>query len=233
MHGGDRHLVAWPSPAQLDRSRPNVGLGHQAGVWASIQRAKVSTHSWGHGPSHGIEPLRTVRGWRRHAPARRRRTRDRRRSSSIDGHGRETAAGCASRIAPPRRRRESTTGSGLVLAGRQRGDSAPREARRRCSSPNAASACARAAGLRSGSSRRPGASPIRCRPEGGAKLGVVGQPGLVGGLQQQRHPPGPLLLGEALADVLGDHAGVAAVLARCSHVGPPNTSPSHFATRWG
>ena len=88
------------------------------------------------------------------------------------------------------------------------------------------------AGARLGVLDRDARAPLDVGDERRAELGVVGQPGLVGGLEQQLHPARTLLLGQALAHVLGDHRGVAAV-APVYRFGPPNISPSHAATRSG
>ena len=55
-------------------------------------------------------------------------------------------------------------------------------------------------------------APLEVGDERGAKVGVGGQPDLVGGGDHPSHPALPLLLGELTVAVLGEHVLVAAVV---------------------
>ena len=57
-------------------------------------------------------------------------------------------------------------------------------------------------------------SPFEIGNERRSKLGVARKHGILRALAKHLHPMRALLLGNALANVLGDHAGVAAVLSR-------------------
>lgn len=55
-------------------------------------------------------------------------------------------------------------------------------------------------------------APLDVGGKSGPKFGVGRQPGFIGGLAEQAHPPRPLGLGQRLADVFRHHVRVAAVL---------------------
>ena len=57
-------------------------------------------------------------------------------------------------------------------------------------------------------------TPFEVRREGGREFGVVREARLCGALFEKSDPPGPLPIGQVLAEVLGDHPGVAAVALR-------------------
>lgn len=55
-------------------------------------------------------------------------------------------------------------------------------------------------------------APFEIGDEGGAELGVGGEALLVGGLEEELHPAPALLVGDASAEMVLDHSGVAAMV---------------------
>jgi len=56
------------------------------------------------------------------------------------------------------------------------------------------------------------AAPFEVTDKGGSEFRVGGQPDLVGGIEEDLHPPFPFLFIKHFPDMVGDHNGVAAAV---------------------